>query len=111
MIICKVLIFLFIGTIIIISVGPLLWVLFSSFKTNKEILSGSLGLPAAFNFDNYADALKIAPIPQFLPQQYHCGGCGHGAECFPSEHGGVCHRPLSMEGQDLFPAFVFCGGC
>lgn len=64
-IICKVLIFLFIGTIIIISVGPLLWVLFSSFKTNKEILSGSLGLPAAFNFDNYADALKIAPIPQF----------------------------------------------
>ena len=28
-------------------------------------MSGSLGLPAAFNFDNYADALKIAPIPQF----------------------------------------------
>ncbi len=64
-VVTKVLIFLFITTIIIISVGPLLWVLFSSFKTNKEILSGSLGLPAVFSFKNYVDAMKIAPIPQF----------------------------------------------
>ena len=44
-IICKVLIFLFIGTIIIISVGPLLWVLFSSFKTNKAVSYTHLTLP------------------------------------------------------------------
>ena len=101
-IICKVLIFLFIGTIIIISVGPLLWVLFSSFKTNKEILSGSLGLPAAFNFDNYADALKIAPIPQFYLNSIIVAVAATVLNVF-------LHRPLSMEGQDLFPAFVFCG--
>ena len=63
-IICKVLIFLFIGTIIIISVGPLLWVLFSSFKTNKEIFSGSLGLPAAFKIYNNSHTLKISPNTQ-----------------------------------------------
>ena len=64
-ILVKTLIFLFISFIIVISVGPLLWVLFSSFKTNREILTGSLGLPEQFSFKNYADALKLAPIPQF----------------------------------------------
>jgi raffinose/stachyose/melibiose transport system permease protein len=64
-ILSKILIFIFISGIIIISIFPLLWVLLSSFKTNREILSGSLGLPAAFSFKNYINALKIAPIPQF----------------------------------------------
>ena len=64
-IIGKLFIFIFISGIIVISVFPLLWVLLSSFKTNREILNGGLGLPAAFGFKNYRDALKIAPIPQF----------------------------------------------
>lgn len=64
-IVVKTLIFLFVACIIIISVGPLLWVLFSSFKSNREILTGSLGLPEQFSFKNYVDALKLAPIPQF----------------------------------------------
>ena len=61
----KIFIFLFIGFIIVISVAPLLWVVFSSFKTNREILSGSAGLPAVFSFKNYGDAMRLAPIPQF----------------------------------------------
>lgn len=64
-VIIRLLIFILISTIIIISLGPLLWVLASSFKTNREILSGGLGLPARFSFKNYIDAIKIAPIPQF----------------------------------------------
>lgn len=64
-IVSKVLIGLFIGFIIVISLAPLLWVFLSSFKTNREILSGGLGLPAVFSFKNYADALRIAPILQF----------------------------------------------
>ncbi len=64
-VIIKLLIFCFIGGILIISLLPLLWVLLSSFKMNKEILSGSLGLPQSFSLKNYQDALKIAPIPQF----------------------------------------------
>ncbi|WP_105615325.1 carbohydrate ABC transporter permease [Vallitalea okinawensis] len=63
--IIKALIFVFITAIIIISLGPLLWVFVSSFKTNREILSGGLGLPSVFSFKNYIDALTIAPIPQF----------------------------------------------
>ena len=31
--------FLFLGFLVLISLGPLLWIVISSFKTNKEILS------------------------------------------------------------------------
>jgi len=64
-IITKSCIFVFILLIIIISVGPLLWVLLASFKTNREILNGGVGLPEVFSFKNYSDALKLAPILQF----------------------------------------------
>lgn len=63
--ITKCLIFIFITFIIIISVGPLLWVLLASFKSNREILGGGIGLPETFSLKNYADALKLAPIPRF----------------------------------------------
>ncbi len=61
----KLLIFLFVGTIVAISLLPLLWVVLSSFKTNREILSGGLGLPQVFSMKNYRDALNIAPILRF----------------------------------------------
>lgn len=61
----KFLIFVAISTVLIISLGPLLWVLVSSFKTNREILSGGLGLPTTWSFKNYTSALTIAPIPLF----------------------------------------------
>ncbi|MDO4276486.1 MAG: carbohydrate ABC transporter permease [Eubacteriales bacterium] len=58
-------IFIFVSFIILISIAPLMWVFLSSFKTNREILSGGLGLPEVFSLKNYADALKLAPITQF----------------------------------------------
>lgn len=61
----KLIIALFIIAIVVISIGPLLWVVMSSFKTNKEILAGGMGLPNSFSFKNYMDALKIAPISKF----------------------------------------------
>ena len=64
-ILVKTLIFIFITFITIISIGPMIWVLLSSFKTNREILSGGLGLPNSFGFKNYADAIMLAPILQF----------------------------------------------
>ena len=52
--------------IIIISLGPFIWVFLSSFKTNKEILSFSFGLPEVFSFRNYANAFKLAPITRYF---------------------------------------------
>lgn len=57
--------YLFVISLILLSIGPFLWVLVSSFKSNSEILSSSIGLPQHFKIDNYANAFKIAPITQF----------------------------------------------
>ena len=56
---------LFVILILFISVGPIVWVFIASFKSNTEILSDPLSLPAAWTLKNYASALKMAPILQF----------------------------------------------
>ena len=49
-----------------ISIGPLCWIMMSSFKTNREILSSAFSLPSAFNFKGYTDALNLSPIFQYF---------------------------------------------
>lgn len=56
---------LFIILIIAISIGPFLWVLTSSFKTNVDIISGALGFPSGMKLANYTRAFEIAPLVQF----------------------------------------------
>jgi len=57
--------FLFLGFFVVISVGPLLWVIMSSFKTNKEILSSAFALPSSWAPVGYKAALEMAPIGTF----------------------------------------------
>jgi len=61
----KILLFLFISFIILISLGPFLWVVISSLKTNVEIMSGSFGLPKIPKFKNYLTAFRLAPLTKF----------------------------------------------
>ena len=51
---------------VIVALYPILWVILSSFKTNKEILSSGLSLPAHFSLDGYRQALSMAPIFRFF---------------------------------------------
>jgi raffinose/stachyose/melibiose transport system permease protein len=41
----------------VISVGPIAWVVLSSFKTNAEVLDSALSWPLSFDFDAYIEAL------------------------------------------------------
>lgn len=50
---------------VLISIGPLIWIVMSSFKSNKEILSSAFALPNALNFNGYIAALDLAPIFKF----------------------------------------------
>lgn len=50
------------AVVIFISLAPLLWVVFSSFKTNKEILSSAFSLPSSFYLEGYAIAMEKANI-------------------------------------------------
>lgn len=61
----KLLIFIFIITLMILSVGPFLWVVLSSFKENAEILSSTWGFKKGFDFFNYVQAFKTAPIARY----------------------------------------------
>ena len=56
---------IFVIVIFLISLGPLLWVFLSSFKSNTEILNDALALPKNFSLKNYVMAFKLAPISQF----------------------------------------------
>ncbi|MDR2483710.1 MAG: carbohydrate ABC transporter permease [Treponema sp.] len=56
----------FLLLIVFISVGPFLWVLSSSVKTNREILTFSLGFGGGVNWKNYANAIRLAPIIQYF---------------------------------------------
>ena len=51
---------------VIAALYPILWVILSSFKTNKEILSSGLSLPEHFSLDGYRQALEMAPIFRFF---------------------------------------------
>lgn len=57
---------LFLIFITLISIGPLFWIMMSSFKTNREILSSAFSLPSAFSFAGYSAALELSPIFQYF---------------------------------------------
>ncbi|WP_242826967.1 carbohydrate ABC transporter permease [Butyrivibrio sp. MC2013] len=51
--------------IILIALTPFIWVFMASFKTNAEILSGTIGLPKVLHVQNYVTAFKLAPLVTF----------------------------------------------
>lgn len=57
--------FLFLGFFVLISIGPLIWIIMSSFKSNREILSSAFSLPTSLDPIGYTTALEMAPIFTF----------------------------------------------
>ena len=49
----RILRFLFLGFFVVISIGPLIWIIMSSFKSNKEILSSAFAPPRSFSPSRY----------------------------------------------------------
>ena len=64
--IVKVLGYIFMAVCLIVALFPIVWVIMSSFKSNKEIMANGLALPTSFAFTGYQEALKIAPILKFF---------------------------------------------
>jgi raffinose/stachyose/melibiose transport system permease protein len=46
----------------VFTVIPVVWLILSSFKTNSQILSESLGIPSPWNFQGYVDAFQTANL-------------------------------------------------
>ena len=58
--------YLFMALCVLVAIFPIVWVVLSSFKTNREILSNGLQLPSTFSFSGYKQALEMAPILKFF---------------------------------------------
>ena len=58
--------YLFMALCVLVALFPIVWVVLSSFKTNREILSNGLQLPSTFSFSGYKQALEMAPILKFV---------------------------------------------
>ena len=58
--ILKVLLNLFMIGVTLFALYPLVWMIFSSLKSEKDFANNQLGLPESFHFDNYARAWKMA---------------------------------------------------
>ena len=54
------------AVVIILSVFPILWVVMSSFKTNGEILSSPLALPAHFSLDTFIEIFQKYSFPTYF---------------------------------------------
>jgi raffinose/stachyose/melibiose transport system permease protein len=57
---------IFLLLIVLISIGPFLWVLSSSVKTNREILTFSFRFSGGIRWQNYRNAFRIAPIARYF---------------------------------------------
>ena len=58
--------YLFMALCVLVALFPIVWVVLSSFKTNREILSNGLQLPSTFSFSGYKQDLEMAPILKFF---------------------------------------------
>lgn len=58
--------YLFMALCVLVALFPIVWVVLSSFKTNREILSNGLQLPSTFSFSGYKQSLEMAPILKFF---------------------------------------------
>ena len=58
--------YLFMALCVLVALFPIVWVVLSSFKINREILSNGLQLPSTFSFSGYKQALEMAPILKFF---------------------------------------------
>lgn len=56
----KVLLNIFMIFVTLFALYPLVWMIFSSLKSEKDFANNQLGLPTSFHFDNYARAWKMA---------------------------------------------------
>ncbi|WP_239633875.1 carbohydrate ABC transporter permease [Paenibacillus sp. H1-7] len=67
----RALIHLMLWCYLIFTLYPLVWILNSSFKTNKEIISNPWGLPQQFTFSNYTNAWTGAKVSTYFFNSFY----------------------------------------
>lgn len=64
--IAKLMKWLFLGVLTVLTIIPLLWLLLSAFKTTPELFRSPFGLPAHWSFANFTGALSAQPLLSYF---------------------------------------------
>jgi raffinose/stachyose/melibiose transport system permease protein len=51
---------------LVVSIYPILWVIFTSFRTNSDVITNPWGLPTTLNWSNYVNVLVKSSIPRYF---------------------------------------------
>lgn len=58
--------YVLLGAFAVTTLFPLVWMLYSSFKTNQDIALSTFALPSVWHFENYANAWQTAKIGTYF---------------------------------------------
>lgn len=97
----KIFIVLFLSIVVLVSLGPFLWVFISSFQTNKEILGFTIGFPNGVHIKNYGTALRIAPIIRYYFNSIFVAFFGVTINLFTMGLAGYVLSRFHFRGQNL----------
>jgi ABC-type glycerol-3-phosphate transport system permease component len=62
----QLLLYLILGLLLLLTIIPIIWAVFGSFKTNMEIMNHPFALPKTWNFSNYIGAWKLGSFNLYL---------------------------------------------
>jgi raffinose/stachyose/melibiose transport system permease protein len=57
---------LFLFSLLVLAFYPLIWMVFTSLRTNPEFHANPWGLPSKLNFENYVKVWQTSPIPTYF---------------------------------------------
>ncbi len=81
--------YLFLIVISALSLLPIVCVVMSSFKNNKEILDSAVSLPSSLFFDNFITAFKITNFKVLFKQHFYFLD-KYNFKCFYNKYGCMC---------------------
>lgn len=98
-----VLIYLFLGTLTIFTIYPILYVVFGSFKTNQELVLGGLKLlPEKFSIANYAEAWHLANFARYTLNSIFLSVFVMAGTLIASSMAGYCFARKKFVGKEFF---------
>ncbi|MDR2403211.1 MAG: carbohydrate ABC transporter permease [Spirochaetaceae bacterium] len=100
---------IFLVLIILVSIGPFLWVLMSSVKTNREILTFSFRFANGVHWRNYANAFRIAPIARYFQNSIYVTILGVLVNLITMGMAAYVLSRFEFRGRNLIRAFFAMG--
>jgi N-acetylglucosamine transport system permease protein len=105
----QLLIFLSLAGWLVLVALPLLWLVYSSFKTNQEIFANPWGLPSGLALDNYVRAWRQGSVGRYFFNSLFIVGASLGASLFICSMAAYGLARVRVRGSRIFYLFFILG--